>query len=422
MPLALAIALVVAGCGTTPPTQSPTAPSTTGPTSPPPTASPSNAPAIVPVPTPVFVPDPSGPQLDSGVAAKLQSVVDAYRAKSHVPGLVAAVVFPDGEMWTGQAGAAVLSSGEPTSADTVFSVASISKTFVAALVLRLAERGVLGLDDPLSRYVPSFPNAAHITLRQLLTHTSGLQDIFTSPGVGAAGFDDPQRIWTPAEVLGMIGTPSFAHGKGYHYSNTNYLLLGLVIEKATGQKLATLVHQEFLEPLGMTDTFVQTEERAQGQLAHGYAGTAGAPRDVTDGSTILPFNAEASVCGASCEFASTAVDLARWATALYGGAVLDPAALASMVDVSTTAPYGPHYLYGLGFEEWTLAGRTAWGHRGHLDGFWSAMTYLRQARVTVVVLTNAEWGDPLSVAGDLATAVLGPAPAPTPTATATARP
>jgi D-alanyl-D-alanine carboxypeptidase len=218
---------------------------------------------------------------------------------------------------------------------------------------------------------------------------------------------DPSRIWTVAQVLARVGKPYFAPGRGYTYSNTNYILLGAAIEKATGKTLAALVRSEFLDPLGMKSTWFQPEEKvATTNFSHGYMNTASKPRDVSAGQKMLPYSSEATVAGASGGFVSTAGDLARWASALYGGGILDQAALASMIDVSPTLPYKPAYPYGFGFERTSIAGRTAWGHRGHLDGFWSAMWYLPDSRVTVVILTNDEWTNVQTVSTRLIQALL----------------
>ena len=401
---ALALALIVAACGsptpTTPPSGSPNANATATPT-----ASPSAAPpleSIVPVPTSEFVaPTSPKPHLDDATAAALVKALGAVRASGRYPGLSAAIVFADGTVWAGQSGSAILAPPTPVTADTLFSIASISKTFVAALAGRLAARGTISLDDPLSKYLPSFYDAANITLRQLLNHTSGVMDIFEIKSFSDAIVADRTRAWSTDEVLAKVGRAryAFAPGKGYWYSNTDYVLLGAAIEKATGQPIAALVRTEFLDPLGLSHTFLQTEEDAPGAKAHGYWTPASAPVDRSAG-TMLPFTSEATVVGSAGAYVSTASDLARWGDALYGGRVLDQATLAAMTDISQAqgfkAPFTPRWIYGLGVEETTIAGQTAWGHRGHLDGFWSAMWYLPASHVTIVVTANAEWADPIS--------------------------
>jgi D-alanyl-D-alanine carboxypeptidase len=324
------------------------------------------------------------------MAANLQAALNAVRASGRLAGISAAVVFPDGSMWTGQSGSAILPK-TPVTATTLFSVGSISKTFVAALALRLAEQGKISLNDPLSKYVPTFPNASHITLSELLDHRSGIRDVFDSTSMANAITGSPSKMWTVAQVLARIGVPYFAPGRGYHYSNTNYILLGVVIEKVTGKTIASLVRSEFLDPLGMKNTWFQPEEKAPiADFAHGYMNSPSKPRDVSKGQTMLPYNSEATVAWTSGGFVSTASDLARWASALYGGGVLDESELAWMTDVSPTLPYTANP-YGYGFEVATIDKQMVWGHRGHLDGFWSAMWYLPDDGITLVILTNDEW-------------------------------
>jgi D-alanyl-D-alanine carboxypeptidase len=377
------------------PTDSPTSPPTLAPT---PTATPTETPAP---PTPSAAPNTP---VDAQTAAKLQTTLDALRSRYRFPGIAVAVILPDGSSWSGRSGVGVLSTKVPLAADTLFSVASISKTFTAALALRLAERGVVSLDDPLSRWVPSFPNAAKISLRELLNHTSGISDFF-EPAAYKWIDANHKATWTPAQVLARIGRPYFAPGKGYRYSSTNYILLGMALEKATGEPLAATIRTEFLEPLGLSDTFLQGEEQIPNTLAHGYLSPLTAPKDVSVGQPMIPYVSVATAAGASGGFVSTAADIARWGAALYGGRVLEPASLTAMTDFSASQPYHPTYLYGLGVERLPVAGRIAWGHRGHLDGFWSTMAYFPDTHLTVAMTVNADWPNPLNTLGAMVTAL-----------------
>ncbi len=364
--------------------------------------------SIVAVPTTQLVEASSfAARLDPSKSAALQAALDSVRSGGRYPGVSAAIIFPDGAIWTGVSGAAILSPHTPLTTTTLFSIGSISKTFLAALVGQLASVGTLGLDDPLAKYLPDYPNAANITLRQLLNHTSGLRDPSTDQSFNDAVLAHPGATWTADQFLSWVGRPYCAPGTCYQYSNTNYVLLGKVVEKITAQPLAALVRSAFLVPLGLVHTYMQTEEQAQGAEAHGYMPPASVPVDNSAG-TMIPFTAEATAFGFAGAYVSTPSDLAIWADALYGGHVLDQATLASMVDISPTLTFKPKTPpYGLGFEETTVAGQVAWGHRGHLDGFWSAMEYLPDCHVTIVVLTNAEWADPVAASSALATIVLG---------------
>ena len=403
---ALLLALSVAACGNlfAAPTPKPTVAPTTQPT-----ASPTAVPTDTPIPSIVAVPSfvqavPSnyGAHLDTAMAASLQAALVSIQTGGSYPGASAAVMFPDGSVWTGVSGMAVVSSSKKVTTSTLFSDGSISKTFVAALAIKLAAAGTIGLDDVLSKYVPSFKYASRVTLRQLLDHTSGLPDLFDK--LDNQILANPTAKWTVQQVLAVIRAPTFTPGTNYHYSNTDFVLLGMAIEKATGKTVAALVKSMFLTPLGLTHTFLQTEQKATGPEAHGYMLNKTKPPTIRDNfaGTMLPFTAEATAVSFAGAYVSTASDLARWANALYGGYVLDPASLAEMVDLSPSLPFNPHYPYGLGFEETTVAGHVAWGHRGHLDGFWAAMEYLPAYHVTIVLLTNADWTNPLTDTSTLA--------------------
>jgi D-alanyl-D-alanine carboxypeptidase len=369
-----------------------------------PTALATVLPSLYPVPLSGFDQTPPGyVTLDNAMAASLQEDLDALLTSKAYPGLAAAIAFPDGTVWSGQSGVAIVSSDKALTADTLFSIGSISKTFVSALVGRLVGRGVMGIDDTLSDYLPDFPNAANITLRQLLNHTSGIRDLFDRLSDQIAA--DPTRVWTADEVLAGIGNPYFRPGTNYHYSNTNYILLGLAIEKATGQTVSSLVRSEFLTPLGLDNTFLQTEEDVRGSEAHGYLAPASAPVDNSAGA-MIPYTAMASAVGPAGAYVSTASDVARWGEALYDGQILDQASLSAMVDVTVTVPFKPRFLYGLGMEQANILGQHAWGHRGRLDGFWSAMWYLPESHITIVVTSNADWCDPVAAAISLAQIVL----------------
>ena len=337
----------------------------------------------------------------------MKNALAAVRVGSKIPGMSAAVMFPDGTIWSGVSGQAVMSPARPLTTDTLMSVGSISKTFVSALIGRLVADGKMGLDDKLAKYV-NFTNASTITIRDLLDHTSGIRDLFAVKTMNAAIMAKPAATWTADQVLAKIGSQKFTPGTTYSYSNTDYILLGKVIEKVTGKSVSELVRTEFLTPLGMTHTFLQTEEKVAGPLARGYM-KKGSPVDNFAG-TMIPFTSEVTAVGPAGAYVSTASDLAIWANALYGGYVLSEAGLASVADISPTVQvkgrkYGTGY--GLGFEQTSIDGTTAWGHRGHLDGFWSTMEYLPAYHVTVVILTNAEWIDPVSAAATIGKAALG---------------
>jgi D-alanyl-D-alanine carboxypeptidase len=279
-----------------------------------------------------------------------------------VPGAV--VITADGERLA--AGYADLARHRRMDAGDRFRVGSVTKTFVSTVVLQLAGERRLSLDDPIGRWVRG---AGKVPLRRLLDHTSGIYNHAEDPRIIGA---DPYRQWRPRELVAISAShpPYFEPGAGFHYSNTNYVLLGLAIEKVTGRPLAAALERRLLRPLGLRDTSY-TEGRIHGRHAHGYADGV----DVTDHNT--------SWAGASGALVSTAGDLARFYRALLSGRVLAPHLLAAMKTRDPVA--GP---YGLGLFSVPTSCGEAWGHNGALAGYNANAYASEDGKRQVVVLVN----------------------------------
>ena len=352
-----------------------------------PSVAPSHAIAVAP---------PPAPPVDPATAAALQKALEAARKSMVIPGIEATVILADGRTWTGVAGDAVAATHAKVTPGTPFPIASVTKTFTAALILRLAEEHRLTIDDRLSRWLPDYPNAAHITLRMLLNHTSGLADFFQNPKLDAALNRAKGRVWTPAEVLPYVARAAFPPGTGWGYSNTNYVLLGLVAERAGGAPWADQVRDDFFVPLGLASTYVQGVGTPNVPPAHsnqmfiGYAGKI-LPRDLSDGSAIAPFTAVATAAYSAGSIASTTGDLARWARALYGGGVLAPASLAEMLTFDPDIQRYAALAYGLGVSRVKIDGRfVAVGHTGALAGTRASIRWLPSQRISVAVTFNRD--------------------------------
>jgi len=386
--------------------------------SPAPTASASPS----PVPTPSPSPPPASSILDrTGIKARLQAALERDQAAMAAPGMVATLLFADGHGWSGTAGVADLASGRALSVTTPFAVASISKTFLAAEVLALVDAGTLRLDASAAGLLPGVlvggrPLDPAITIHELLDHTSGLRDFLIDRNLERAVDADPRHAWTPAETLAYAGKPVAPPGTGYHYANTNFVLLGLIVERLTGRTLAQEYRTRFLDPLGMTQTFYQVAERPTSRLPTAYRYTTNkldeTPVDVSDGTAVRPFTAITTAAGAAGSMAASAPDLARWATALYGGKILSPGALRAMIDDATvTSTLDPAYPYGLGLQAFEIDGRLSYGHSGRLVGARSAMRWFPDLGMAIVVLTNESRFDPGEVVADLL-AIVAPRPNP----------
>jgi D-alanyl-D-alanine carboxypeptidase len=287
----------------------------------------------------------------------------------------------------------------PVTVDTAFAVASLSKTFTAALVMALVEAGSIDLDQSVLGYLPEVGIDPAITVRQLLDHTSGLYDYFENRAIDALLQGDRDRVWTIADALAMRKTSYFAPGQGWRYSNTNYLLLGALAERVGGDQLGNQLRARFLDPLGLGSTWYQPTEAARAPVAHGYrftgSGTGERAIDLSGDGFMVPFTSVVTAAQGAGGIASTSSDMARWARALYGGGVLTGRTVEAMVDdVARTATFTPYVPYGLGVQRVTIEGAETLGHSGRFLGFRAALRYLPETGLSIAVLTNQSRTDP----------------------------
>ncbi|HWP63038.1 MAG TPA: serine hydrolase [Candidatus Binatia bacterium] len=368
--------------------------------------------SVAPSPFPERPPRPLlGPRtLDR---ARLVRLVEDFRRRTGSPGLSVAVRWPDGTAWTITSGLADLATGRPVTAATPFAIASVTKTFTAALVLRLVGEGRIGLDDPVGPWLPDLDLPAGITVRMLLDHTSGLGDPFLEGAVDRELLADRSAVWTAGRFLAALPKPRFAPGRGWAYSNANYVVLGLLVERLTGRPYAALLRSTFFEPLGLSTAIVQPGRPGAVAPAHGYrlvkSGNGLRRTDLSDGSPTAPFTSVVTAAGAAGNVAMGALDLARWGAALYGGGLLRPDLLAAMVeDASRTAPLRPKVPYGLGVQVVEIAGQPTLGHSGRFLGARAVLRYLVRSGITIAVLSNQSRSDIAPLVDGIVRLVLPP--------------
>lgn len=329
------------------------------------------------------------------LAAELDATLaDTLAAKNRPGGTVAAVITPECGLWRGAVGTA--GDGKPLTSEHLMRVGSVTKTYVSATILSLVADGSLGLEDTLDNWHPDILDADAITVRQLLDHTSGIYNYTDDEDFFAGIIADPTMVYSPAELVAVATAhpPYFAPGTGWYYSNTNYILLGMIIEAVTGEPVAAVIRSRVLGPQSLDHTFLDGDEPMQGVLAHGFG------RDGTD----MTFALHPSAAWAAGAVTATASDLADWAMALYGGDVVSPDLRDDMLDLVDVTDLIPGGSYGLGVMalDASVVGTPLIGHGGAIPGFLSEMYYLPDHDSVIVTIVNSEEADPLATLGALA--------------------
>ena len=321
--------------------------------------------------------------------ARLQALLDELVVDG-APGVLALVDDGPGPAWTGASGQARFDPRVPLRGSARFRVGSITKTMIATVVLQLVGAGTLRLDDSVERWLPGLvPNGAAITVRQLLNHTSGIFNYTDDPAFLGALFTDPTQTRSPQSLVAVATAhpPLFPPGAGWSYSNTNYILAGLIIQAATGHSPQRELNRRIFTPLGLHGTsFPVTDRGINGYHAHGYLlpGNPFVPTSQPLDVTTLINPSWAWTAGAVI---STAGDLARFYGALLGGRLLSPALLTQM---ETTVPINPVFGYGFGLYSTRTVCGTVWGHNGSVPGYNSVALNSRDGKRHMVLMISTE--------------------------------
>ncbi|MGW7199597.1 serine hydrolase domain-containing protein [Streptomyces chryseus] len=324
----------------------------------------------------------------------------ALTQRLRVPGAIVSVSTPEWGTWTTTLGTGDLATGRPTSTADHMRVGSITKTFTATVILQLVDEGKLSLDDPVAAYRPDVPNGKNITVRQLLQMTSGLYNYSEDLGYNQRLDRNPEGEWTPRELLDIAFShrPYFEPGKGWHYSNTNYVVLGLIAEQLTHRPLGRLLQERIFGPAGMHRTTFANGPAVPGPYARGYqfiSNVAGLTAPVLTGKSAAFANwsagnpldvthANASLAWAAGAVTSTVDDLRRWAPVLATGALLSPGTQRERLTFVPTSDVPGRPTYGLGIAD--VDGFL--GHDGQIPGYNSFVGHDPERRATVVVLAN----------------------------------
>lgn len=334
-------------------------------------------------------------EVHGDLQARLQAKLDEIHAAGSFPGACAGFALADGRSFAIATGISDRTTGRALQTSALMLQGSVGKTYVAAVALQLVHEGRLTLDDKIERYLGDetwfarLPNAADITVRMLMNHTSGLvryefKDAFTADLTRL-----PDKVWRPEELVAYVldSKAPFAAGHGWEYSDTNYIVLGMIVERVTGSKLNAEIRQRLLAPSHLEHTRPSDSRTIPG-LSQGYAGASNpfGGRDAMLEDDRMIINPQFEWAGGG--YASTAEDLARWGKLLYEGGAFDASLLPQVFDAVDAPMLGRGTRYGLGVivRDGPL-GRT-YGHSGFFPGYLTEMRYFAEHGLCVAVQVN----------------------------------
>ncbi|MFJ8039443.1 serine hydrolase domain-containing protein [Kitasatospora sp. NPDC096147] len=322
-----------------------------------------------------------GEELDPALAARLDEAIERVRQETGTPGVVAGLWLPGRGEYVRTFGVADRQTGEPMDTSMHFRIGSETKTFTVTALLELVDQGLVDLDAPISTYLEGVPCGDEVTIRQMAEMRSGLFSYTFDDDFVHDLLSDPERPFTPQELLGYAFKHDnvFPPGTQFQYSNTNTVLLGLVVEKLGGMPLADFIHEHVTGPAGLERTFLPVGAELPAPYPHGYTDQtlSGQIEDSTHWNPSWGWAAGAMI--------SDLCDLRRWAKVVATGELLSPATQAQR-EKFLPVPNLDDGGYGLG-----LFATHGWvGHDGSLPGYESVTMYLPEADATLVVLLNTD--------------------------------
>ena len=327
------------------------------------------------------------------LAHKLQDILNKDVKELNVTGVTVAIITPQG-IWEGASGIANLQTNKPMRPRNILGMGSTNKPYMSATVLKVAESGKLSLDDTLEQWLPeiatNIPGSINITIRQLLNGKGGIPNFTDDEKFLVDSLGDPNRQRSPKELIAYIYDEPRFQGENcspiWCYTNTGNILAGIIVEKATGSRLANVMRREVFKPLRLRQTFFRPNERVLGKLARGYQdiftadgslGQDGIPEDLTD---IDP-----AIFSFTVPVHASALDTARFFDGLFRGKLLKPESLEEMLTFVDT---GLDLDFGLGITRRNTQWGKAFSYAGTSTAYRSQMYYFPELRITIVALGN----------------------------------
>ena len=318
----------------------------------------------------------------------LDHTLDSMRLSMGAKSLSGAIQFPDTAVWAHADGISSASPATFVDIDDAYLIGSVTKTLTAACILQLVDDGIMNLDDSLYMWMDTIqyidPN---ITIRQLLRHQSGIYDVLGNPACQPALISDQDSIWSAEDLVNtFIGPPIFQPGANWSYSNTNYFLLGMIIERATGNPFHQEIRTRFLSALGLSSVAIKAFEPVNSPVAHVWMDLNN--DQILEDAHNFYFNYLSlnSAAGAAGGYYSTPSDITKWMRIYMRGDLVSPALMAE-AKTTVTSPGVPGGTYGLGLMKKPFLGIQAYGHGGDL-AYAASSWYFPSLDISISVLMN----------------------------------
>ena len=315
-----------------------------------------------------------------------QSILDEVSKGYNSAGIQATIVFKNGDKWTGSSGYANHSKKIPVTNRSLFNIASVTKLYTATLIMSLVEQKRLTLDDSLSKWVNTDNSAwDNIKIQQLLNHTSGIPDYMEAIIPKLLIF--PNKSWNKDELIGAVSDQPLLEKNRFNYSNTNFLLLGLITEKSTNSNYRDALQTQIIKPLNLKNTFYNDLDISTLPIVHCYeTALPGVSRVNVTGfrtSSLTSGNTAGAIL-------SNSEDLALYTKALFGNQFFSESYINKMINFNKInddqLPLNTGY--GLGVSRWNLGGQELWGHKGFITGFNTITMYSPKHQYVISILAN----------------------------------
>lgn len=324
---------------------------------------------------------------DSTFAEALRQRIILLKTNNDLVGISAAAFVPGQGMWAGSYGISSSDSDKVTT-EMVFNAGSVAKNFMSAIIMMLAEADSLNLSDTLGQWLEPYNNIpGRVTIRQLLDHSSGIYNVTDNPAFLSAINSNLNRLWTIEEVLegGYVLNPYFAPGGGFRYSNTNYMILGLIIRKIMKTTLAEQFKQRFFNPFSLNETYFEFDDTVKSPFAHNWADLTGS--GIRQDAFHIPTTSIYSSTIGAGGVISRPENLARWLKTLFEGHILNANSMSQMLTFRNVNIAGGNG-YGLGVIRYLVNGSVCYGHGGNIFGYSTVAIYDPADSISIAIMIN----------------------------------